>query len=206
MLQPPKSLRLPLLPRCTPVDSSGNPGFPKPSAFPFSFKEPLSSHLVSISRFLPPSKLMFLTPLSLFFEWISCQQSFFPPLLLLQLSPPPLPLSHGTLLPYHFLSHHFINELAKQISIDADGCLSFIKAEVKVRSEYVCVGLRMIMKEKKKEWGIKGKSCQQRGKKVSAGRTFDFVVMENTKARGTDHQKTGHVSEHFKWDVKSLWH
>lgn len=70
-----------------------------------------------------------------------------------------------------------------------------------MQSECVCAGLRMIMKERKKKKTVRDSReiLPVEGQKVSAGRTFDFVVMENTKARGTDHLKTGHhVSDHFK--------
>lgn len=143
MLQTPRGLRLQLLPRCTPVDSSGNPVSPKPSAFPFVFKEPLSSHLLSISCFLLPSKPMFpnfsLSSLSgshanspsFFLHSSSCNSLH------------PLSLSHmGPSFHSTFSPLHFINELGKQLSIDADGCLSFLKAEVKVQSVCLCVCVR----------------------------------------------------------------
>lgn len=109
----------------------------------FSFQLPKTFFLSPNADLMLPSTFQPNVPkllslfLSLFFQWISCQLPFFSSSVLLlssfQLSPPPL--SHGTLPPHHFLSLHFINELAKQIRAQADGCLSFLKAEVKVQSE-----------------------------------------------------------------------
>lgn len=127
--------------------------FPKINCFSFqlqriSFLSPSVNLMLSCSFQANVPKL--LTPTSLSRSHTNCP-SFFLHSSFCNSLHPPLPLSHGTLPPYHFLSLHFINELAKQISIDTDGCLSFLKAEFKVQSECVCAHMRMTSNEKQRK-------------------------------------------------------
>lgn len=152
--------------------------------------------------FLSTFQLTIFPSSSLFFEWISCQLPFFSSSVLQPSfcnSLHPLSLSHSTISPSTSLK-----ELAKQISVDANGCLSFLKAEVKGQSECVCACVWVLMKskEKKKE---KKKSKALKGSSANGGR--DSISWADIWLCGYgEYKRKGnwHLNDHQKyWLLKN---